>query len=91
MAKVEDQPKPDYSLLPTMALHQVVLVLTDGQRKHPRRCWTGPVTDAMREKYFAASMRHAWAHFRGELVDPESGQPALAHAIADLMILLEFG
>ena len=36
-----------------------------------------------------ACLRHINLHRRGEEVDPESGLPHLAHAVACLMFLLE--
>jgi hypothetical protein len=43
----------------------------------------------MHERYFDASQRHTWAHWRGELRDEETGYYHLAHAICNLMFLLQ--
>lgn len=41
-----------------------------------------------KQRYIAAAMRHFEAYRRGELNDPESGEPHLAHAACNLMFLM---
>ena len=82
-----DVGKPEYGLLPAMALDQVVQVLTFGAQKYSADNWR-LVPDANR-RYFDAMQRHTWAWKRGETLDPESGMPHLAHAVCCMMFLLE--
>lgn len=82
-----DQEKPDYSLLPPKSLDLTVQCLTFGASKYDRHNWA-KVQDAD-IRYFAAAMRHLWAHFRGEINDDESGLPHLAHALCCIFFLLE--
>lgn len=42
-------------------------------------------------KSFAAMMRHAWAFWRGEDIDPETGSPHLAAVAWHAFTLMEFG
>lgn len=82
-----DQDKPKYGLLPPTALDDVAKVLTFGSKKYGKDNWKY-VDDAI-SRYFDASQRHLWSYKRGEIVDPESGLPHLAHAIASLLFILE--
>jgi len=83
-----DDGKPDYTLLPLAALEPVVRVLEHGERKYSRDNWQH-VPEPQR-RYLAAALRHLAAHQRGEALDPESGQPHLAHAACCLIFLLWF-
>lgn len=40
---------------------------------------------------FAAMMRHAWAFWRGEDIDPETGSPHMAAVAWHAFTLMEFG
>ena len=82
-----DQDKPRYGLLPPKALRSTVDVLTFGAKKYDADNWR-KVPDGKR-RYFDAMQRHLWAWQEGELKDPESGLPHLAHAMCCLMFLLE--
>jgi hypothetical protein len=82
-----DGGKLEFGLLPPVALEAVVEVLTFGAQKYERDNWQH-VDDAKR-RYFDAVQRHMWAWKRGEILDPESGKPHLAHAMCGLMFLYE--
>ena len=82
-----DLGKLEYGLLPTLALEEVVKVLTFGAQKYERDNWQR-VTDSKR-RYFDALQRHVWAWKQGEQIDQESGLPHLAHAMCCLMFLYE--
>jgi len=77
--------KPRFALLPMNALWEVARVLTFGPSK-------GYSDFGWREKdicYHAdAALRHLVAHLRGEVLDLESGLPALAHAAARVLMML---
>lgn len=82
-----DGGKPEYGLLPPVALEEIAKVLTVGAKKYARENWRY-VDDAPR-RYFDALQRHVWAWKRGEHLDPETGLSHLAHAGCCLMFLLE--
>jgi len=82
-----DGDKLEYSLLPAVALEQVVQVLTFGAKKYEPNNWRR-VPDANR-RYFDAAQRHLWAYKQGEQFDQETGQSHLAHAICCIMFMAE--
>ena len=82
-----DGGKPQYGLLPPLALRATVDVLTFGAEKYEPDNWKH-VPDSKR-RYFDALQRHLWAYKEGEVIDPESGMHHLAHAMCCLMFLYE--
>ena len=82
-----DGGKPQYGLLPPMALRATVDVLTFGAEKYEPDNWKF-VPDSKR-RYFDALQRHLWQWKEGEQTDQESGLPHLAHAMCCLMFLYE--
>ncbi len=85
-ARKHDGDKPMWDLLPLDALAQVVAVLTYGASKYGPHSWLH-VKDA-EDRYFAALMRHLYAHRMGEHIDSETGLPHLAHAACNALFLL---
>tara|TARA_R110002153_G_scaffold268471_1_gene433240 strand:+ start:1608 stop:1892 length:285 start_codon:yes stop_codon:yes gene_type:complete len=79
-----DDDKPDYSLMPFGVLDEVVRVLTYGANKYDRFNWEH-IEDY---RYQAAAMRHISSYMQGEIVDSESGREHLAHAICNLIFLM---
>lgn len=84
-----DAGKDPWHLLPTRAVRAVVRVLGHGAALYGADNWR--VVKGARERYYAAAMRHITAWWEGEVTDPESGQPHLAHALCCLLFLLEGG
>lgn len=82
-----DTGKLPFDLLPVVATEQVVGVLGYGASKYGAENWRN-LEDPMR-RYYAAAQRHLFAWKRGEILDPESGLPHLAHAACSLMFLLD--
>jgi len=82
-----DDEKPQYGLLPPIALKATAEVLTFGAKKYEPDNWKY-VSDSKR-RYFDALQRHVWAWKEGEQMDPESNMHHLAHAICCLMFLYE--
>lgn len=85
-----DGDKPRWTLMMqglAYALGLVVSVLTFGARKYEAHSWrqveNGP------ERYRDALYRHLAAYEAGEVNDPESGLPHLAHVTTNAMFLLE--
>ena len=81
-----DSEKLRYDLLPPHAVEQVVEVLTYGANKYVDRNYEKGMEIS---RVFAATQRHLNAYWRGQDLDEESALPHIAHAITDLMILLE--
>lgn len=82
-----DTGKPDMTLVPTLAIEQMVRVMEFGAQKYGRDNWRH--VQGAERRYLAASLRHIFAHLRGELRDAESGEPHLAHALTCLAFVLE--
>lgn len=75
------------SLIPMEALEAVARVYAFGADKYDRDNW--------RKGYawnlsMDAMMRHIMAFWRGEDLDPESGEPHLAHAVFHALTLITF-
>uniref|UniRef100_A0A6M3JYJ9 dATP/dGTP diphosphohydrolase N-terminal domain-containing protein n=1 Tax=viral metagenome TaxID=1070528 RepID=A0A6M3JYJ9_9ZZZZ len=87
VAKKADMGKRRYDLLPAEALESVVDVLTHGAEKYGDHNWE---TGLKFGRVFGAIMRHAWAWWRREEIDPESGLPHLAHVIVNGLFLLQY-
>ena len=85
-----DQGKPRMDLLldgcPN-ALEAVASILTFGAQKYAAHSWQS--VDNGDARYKAALLRHLTAHAKGEVNDPESGMPHLAHAACNAMFILE--
>ena len=82
-----DADKPRYDLLPPDAIDAMARVLTFGAEKYAPNQWR-IVPDAV-TRYQAAMLRHAFAMLRGEINDPESGQPHAAHVMCCAAFLVE--
>lgn len=82
-----DQGKPRWDLLPIREVEQVVKVLTHGAGKYADDNWQLIVADNP-GRCIAAAYRHLAAWRQGEILDPESGQSHLAHAVCNLLFLL---
>ena len=84
----QDSTKPRWSLLPADTISEVIDVLEFGAQKYSPGNWAH-VPDA-RTRYYDAMMRHIESWWRGEKVDPDSGKPHLAHAVASILFLMWF-
>jgi hypothetical protein len=82
-----DGGKLQYGLIPPLALKETVKVLTFGAVKYDKNNWK-KVPDAQ-SRYYDALQRHLWSWFEGEQLDPETGINHLAHAMCNIMFLLE--
>lgn len=90
MSKVavkHDQGKPDFSLLPSAALEEVVKVWTFGEDKYGSFNWAKGFSW---RRPIAAALRHIFAWLKGEDLDPESGISHLAHACCCLLMVIHF-
>lgn len=81
-----DAGKDPWHLLPWDEVTTVVRVLAFGAAKYGADNWKH--VDNARDRYFSAALRHLVSWRQGEVVDPESGQPHLAHAVACMLFLM---
>lgn len=81
-----DTGKLRWDLIPWKPLEYVVRVVTFGAAKYGPANWQS-LADA-RNRYFAALQRHLAAYRMGELFDPETGLPHLAHAACNCLFLM---
>jgi hypothetical protein len=79
--------RPRLDLLPTTPLEEVARVLAHGAEKYGDYNWCNGTRWG---RCYRALLSHAWAWWRGEDTDPESGLSHLAHCICNLLFLMEF-
>ena len=82
-----DGNKHQYGLLPAKALKETVKVLTIGATKYEDDNWK--YVPKAQSRYFDALMRHLWDWKSGEQLDPETEVNHLAHAVCNILFLLE--
>jgi len=83
-----DNGKREWALLPWREVGQVVDVLTLGAKKYSADNWMH--VPAAERRYFEAAMRHITARQCGQINDPETRLPHLAHCICCLLFALWF-
>lgn len=83
-----DQGKPRTDLLPPKALLAMARVLAYGAQKYDDENWRQGGKASI-PRYVAACLRHVLAHMSGELVDEETGESHLAHAMTCLGFVIE--
>ena len=74
-------------LVPASATAYAAVALKEGARKYGAFNWRHSNVEAM--TYVGATLKHMSAYMDGETIDPESGNPHLAHAMASLAILID--
>ena len=79
-----DQDKIRMELLAPEGLEGIAEVLTFGSKKYGDRNWEKGIEYS---RVFGAIMRHLWAWWKGEKLDPETGLSHLSHAACGLMFL----
>lgn len=82
-----DQGKARFDLLSPGFLWGVSRILAFGASKYEDRNWEKGLRYG---RVFAALMRHLWAWWGGERLDPETGESHLYHAGCCLMFLAHF-
>lgn len=83
----KDGGKDRWSLLPWKGVRWIVKVLGFGAKKYKPGGWR--TVDNAVERYGDAAARHLAAYLDGEIIDPESGLPHLAHMSCCAIFLLE--
>lgn len=80
--------KPErYDLIPPGPMSLLARQYGVGASKYADRNWERGYSWSLN---FAALMRHAWAFWRGETIDPETGLPHMAAVAWHAFALLEF-
>ena len=82
-----DDGKRDFTLLPWDSVENIVEVLEFGAKKYSRDNWR--YVDDAKHRYTKAALRHLIAYTKGEIDDPESGMPHLAHLGCCILFLME--
>lgn len=84
----DDDTKLDWMLIEWSAMEHLVRVRQFGSNKYDGAASWTVIQDPAR-RFRAAAMRHLLADAAGEKLDPESGQPHLAHVMCNMMFLLK--
>jgi hypothetical protein len=79
--------KSRYDLIDPYALEQVIQIYTFGCNKYEDHNWRKGMKWS---RVFGALMRHCWAFWRGEEIDPESKLPHMAHAAWNCLTLINY-
>ena len=80
--------KPDWSIMPTHLLEEVVRVWEYGARKYARYNWAKGMKWSVP---YACMIRHLYAWWwQGERNDKESGYSHLAHVVCNVMMLMHY-
>lgn len=82
-----DAGKPQLSLIPYTALHQLTRALEFGAKKYGRDNWKRGMNYT---RLIDATLRHILAFNEGENRDKESGISHLGHAMANLAFLIDY-
>lgn len=81
----KDAGKPRCDLVPPEWCIAMAKVLTFGLKKgYEENSWVY----VEKKRYVASTLRHFYAYQSGELTDPESGLPHLAHVLTNIGFLL---
>lgn len=86
-ANKNDQDKPRLDLLSRTALEELGRVLGHGADKYQPGNWRKGMKWS---RLYAAALRHLLASMDGETLDPETGLSHTAHAMANMMFLVEY-
>jgi len=82
-----DKQKVRMDLLPHGPLTQVAEVMTYGAKKYEEYNWAYGMQYS---RIYSAAQRHLFAWYQGEDEDPETELSHLAHAICNLLFLLQY-
>ena len=73
-------------LLPPFALEKIADIFGYGAKKYASWNWSGGLAYS---RLYGGILRHLFAWYRGENVDPETGKSHLYHAGCGIMMLIE--
>lgn len=80
-----DGEKFPLALIPVEAIEEIAKVLSFGSRKYSDWNWTKGFKWS---RLYSSTLRHLFAHIRGEDKDPETGFSHLSHAGANILFLI---
>ena len=80
-----DKDKLRMDLIPPEAIYALAEVLTFGAKKYADRNWEKGIE---LNRLFAATQRHLWDMWKGELIDPESNLPHSYHALTNIAMYI---
>jgi len=83
----DDKDKDRIDLLPIDPLFDIAKVFEFGANKYEANSWK---TDIEFSRVYSSIMRHMMSWKNGRSIDPESGLNHVAHAGAQIMILLQY-
>jgi hypothetical protein len=87
-AHKDDAGKPDMSLITYSMVEPAAKILKFGEKKYGRLNYRNP-NPGFEQRLIAAALRHLLQHTDGQELDTESGEPHLAHALSDLMLIFD--
>src|ERR1700674_2432912 len=79
--------KPDFSVIPLSTMESEARVWEKGAEKYKAWNWAKGMPWSVP---FASMMRHLSAFQRGENIDPETGEPHMAHVMCNARMLLHY-
>ena len=79
--------KNRYDLLDPYSLDEVTKIYSFGCKKYEDHNWRKGIKWS---RVFGALMRHSWAFWRGEEIDPDSGLHHMAHAAWNCLALINY-
>lgn len=83
-----DSKKPRLGLLPPKAIYSISKVLTYGAQKYKQDDNWKHLSNG-KKRYIDASLRHIFSYIDGDILDIETNESHLSHAICCLMFILE--
>ena len=93
-ARKDDSGKPRFDILFSVrGLDDIAAVFTSGGQKYGDdfnwRKSSGSDSSSFRNRLLAATLRHLYRHCTGEKLDKQSGKPHLAHACANILMIMD--
>lgn len=82
-----DADKPRVDLIPAHALMEVGAVFAYGSKKYGDFNWRKGMAWL---KLYGSALRHMFKWAAGEEMDDESGLPHTAHAVANILMLMDY-
>lgn len=86
-ARKDDSLKTRFDLIPSVALREVADVFTYGAKKYAPDNWRKGMNWS---RLYAAAQRHLNTFWSGDSIDYESHLNHIAHACANLLMLLDY-
>ena len=85
----DDEGKTQWSKFPWRGAKQVMTIMEFGANKYGWDNWRKAKTPKERQRFLEAAFRHLIADARGDHIDQDSQEMAIAHAACTLLFWLE--